>query len=249
MDKLPRGPMLNRVIQDQIKQYITENKLESGDLLPPEGQLAIDLGVSRGSVREAIKALESLGIVEVRHGDGVRVRAFNFDSVFDLLSYGLVFDPAKAAELLGIRIWLEVAAVADAAVQISNAELDQIAALLDNWEAKALAGEDVSTDDRSFHHLLYAPLKNESLIHLIDIFWVIYHALATQAIGIDRDPAATVRAHRELLAAVRTRDASLASQSMRDHFHSLEARMDRAIQLSQVGVPSHPAEPSTPSNN
>ena len=64
--------MLNRVIQDQIKQYITENKLESGDLLPPEGQLAIDLGVSRGSVREAIKALESLGIVEVRHGDGVR---------------------------------------------------------------------------------------------------------------------------------------------------------------------------------
>jgi DNA-binding FadR family transcriptional regulator len=106
--------MLNRVIQDQIKQYITENKLAAGDLLPPEGQLASDLGVSRGSVREAIKALESLGIVEVRHGDGVRVRAFNFDSVFDLLSYGLVFDPAKAAELLGIRIWLEVAAVADA---------------------------------------------------------------------------------------------------------------------------------------
>ncbi len=55
--------------------------------------MATDLGVSRGSVREAIKALESLGIVEVRHGDGVRVRAFNFDSTFDLLSYGLVFDP------------------------------------------------------------------------------------------------------------------------------------------------------------
>ena len=63
-----------------------------------EGQLAADLGVSRGSVREAIKALESLGIVEVRHGDGVRVRAFNFDSTFDLLSYGLVFDPARIKE-------------------------------------------------------------------------------------------------------------------------------------------------------
>ena len=248
MQKLTRGPLLNRVIQDQIKQYITDNRLGSGDLLPPEGQLAADLGVSRGSVREAIKALESLGIVEVRHGDGVRVRAFNFDSVFDLLSYGLVFDPAKAAELLGIRIWLEVAAVADATVQISDAELDQIAALLDNWEAKALAGEDVSTDDRSFHHLLYAPLNNESLIRLIDIFWVIYHALATQAIGIDHDPSATVRMHRELLAAVRTRDVSLASQSMRDHFRSLETRMARAIQLSQTGVPSRPTEPSTPSN-
>ena len=110
MEKLSRGPVLNRVIQDQIKQYITDNRLGAGDLLPPEGQLATDLGVSRGSVREAVKALESLGIVEVRHGDGVRVRAFNFDSVFDLLSYGLVFDPVRAAEVLQIRVWLEVAA-------------------------------------------------------------------------------------------------------------------------------------------
>jgi len=54
--------------------------------------------------------------------------------------------------------------------------------------------------------------------------------------------------HRELLAAVRTRDVSLASQSMRDHFRSLETRMARAIQLSQTGVPSRPTEPSTPSN-
>lgn len=241
--------MLNRVIQDQIKQYITENKLAAGDLLPPEGQLASDLGVSRGSVREAIKALESLGIVEVRHGDGVRVRAFNFDSVFDLLSYGLVFDPAKAAELLGIRIWLEVAAVADATVQISDAELDQIAALLDNWEAKALAGEDVSTDDRSFHHLLYAPLNNESLIRLIDIFWVIYHSLAVQNIGIDHNPLATLEMHRELLAAMRARDGVLATQRMRDHFRNLEIRMARAVQISQAAAPARPSDQPVAANN
>lgn len=54
MDKLSRGPVLNRAIQDRIKQYITDNRLGAGDLLPPEGQLAMDLGVSRGSVREAI---------------------------------------------------------------------------------------------------------------------------------------------------------------------------------------------------
>ncbi len=63
MEKLTRGPLLNRVIQDQIKQYIMDNRLGSGDLLPPEGQLAADLGVSRGSVREAIKALENRDVV------------------------------------------------------------------------------------------------------------------------------------------------------------------------------------------
>ena len=86
MEKLTRGPLLNRIIQDQIKRFITDNRLGSGDLLPPEGQLVADLGVSRGSVREAIKALESLGIVEVRHGDGVRVRRVVVDRGEQLLA-------------------------------------------------------------------------------------------------------------------------------------------------------------------
>lgn len=249
MDKLARGPMLNRVIQDRIKQYITDNRLGSGDLLPPEGHLATDLGVSRGSVREAVKALESLGIVEVRHGDGVRVRAFNFDSVFDLLSYGLVFDPVKAAEILQIRVWLEVAALADAIKQISEAELDQMAALLAQWEEKAARNEDTSADDRAFHRLLYRPLDNESLSGLIDIFWIIYHSLPIQSIGIDHQPLVTVQAHRELLAAIRSRDAALATQCMREHFGNLEARMARAVQLSQAGIVTRETELRTPGQN
>ena len=238
MEKLTRGPVLNRVIQDQIKRYITDNRLGAGDLLPPEGQLAADLGVSRGSVREAVKALESLGIVEVRHGDGVRVRAFNFDSVFDLLSYSLMFDPARAAEVLQIRVWLEVAAVADAVVQLSDVELEQMAVLLDSWEQQAARNEDTSEADRNFHRLLYRPLGNESLSGLIDIFWVIYHSLPVQSIGADRQPLATVEAHRALLAAIRARDVPLAAQGMRDHFRNLEARMARAIQMDQAGSTS-----------
>jgi len=242
VQKLSRGPVLNRVIQDQIKQYITENELAPGDLLPPEGQLGTDLGVSRGSVREAVKALESLGIVEVRHGDGVRVRALNFDPIFDLLSYGLAFEPATAIEILQIRIWLEAAAVADAVGKISDADLDKIAALLDSWGAKAARGEDGSADDRSFHRMLYTPLGNQALIRLIDIFWLVYHSLAIQNIGIDHDPVATVEVHRELLAAIRARDAALTAQRMRDHFGKLEARMARAIQLTHLNGLTHDAD-------
>jgi DNA-binding FadR family transcriptional regulator len=238
MEKLTRGPLLNRVIQDQIKQYIMDNRLGSGDLLPPEGQLAADLGVSRGSVREAIKALESLGIVEVRHGDGVRVRAFNFDSTFDLLSYGLIFDPTRVTEILQIRIWLEVAAVTDAIPLISDDELAQMAALLDQWEEKAAHGEDASAEDRKFHRMLYTPLGNKSLIGLIDIFWVIYHSLAIQSLGMDRQPVATVAAHRDLLAAVKARDTALAAQRMREHFRNLEARFAGSGQFRQNGAPT-----------
>jgi DNA-binding FadR family transcriptional regulator len=222
--------MLKRAIQDQVKRLITDRDLEPGDLLPPEGQLAEDLGVSRGSVREAIKSLESLGIVEVRHGDGVRVREFNFDSVLDFLSFGLEFQPARAAEILQIREWLEGAAVAEAAHALSDAELDQIEAVLDVWERKAATGEATATEDRSFHRLLYTPLGNRSLLSLIDIFWVVYNRLPAQTVGQDADPVATVKAHRELLAALRRRDPVLAQKRMADHFHNIESRLDQAIE-------------------
>lgn len=243
MEKLSRGPALNRVIQDQIKQYITDNRLGAGDLLPPEGQLAINLGVSRGSVREAVKALESLGIVETRHGDGVRVRAFNFDSVFDLLSYGLAFDPIRAVEILQIRVWLEEAAVGEAVGRISDAELAELEQLLEGWAAKAAASADTSEDDRRFHHLLYRPLGNESLIRLIDIFWVVYHSLNLPRAEADHDPLATVAAHRQLLAAVRDRDPARTRQCMRDHFRNLEARLARVLRLRQGATAESQKEP------
>jgi DNA-binding FadR family transcriptional regulator len=228
MQKLARGQLLNRAIQDQIKQYITANRLGADDLLPPEGQLAIDLGVSRGSVREAIKALESLGIVEVRHGDGIRVRSFNFDSILDLLSYGVLFDPDRVVEILQIRIWLEDSALLPAVAAIDDETIAELDALLDRWTAKAEARADTSAEDRSFHQLLYRGLRNESLSQLIDIFWLVYHSLPEEAMGADHDPVATVQNHRDLLDAIRGRDPVAARAKLRAHFQSLEERIARA---------------------
>lgn len=233
MEKLARSQLLNRAIQGQIRQYITNNGLKPGDLLPPEGQIAADLGVSRGSVREAIKALESLGIVEVRHGEGVRVRSFNFDSILELLSYGVAFDPDKIGETMQIRIWLEDAAIVDALAVLEDSTLEQMEALLARWQIKAAANVDTSAEDRSFHQLLYAGLGNASLSQLIDIFWVVYHSTPAADKGEDHDPLATVQMHRDLLAAIRRRDPQLARERMRDHFRNLEKRLARFAQSTR----------------
>ncbi|WP_263770375.1 FadR/GntR family transcriptional regulator [Propionivibrio soli] len=230
MLKRSREPGLIRIIQERIKQIITENELQPGDLLPPEGQLAEDLGVSRGSVREAVKSLESLGIVESRHGEGVGVREFNFDSVLDFLSFGLAFQPARASEILQIREWLEESAVVAVTPLIDQAQLDQIEKLLVVWEKKAAAGESTSDEDRSFHRMLYSPLGNASLLSLIDIFWVVYNALAIRKVPEDRDPLLTVQAHRELFEAVCHRDAPLARQRLSEHFRSIELRFKQGLE-------------------
>lgn len=226
--KLLRTPALNRAIQDQIKQYITEHQLRPGDALPPETQLAADLGVSRGSVREAIKALESLGIIEVRHGNGIFVREFNFDSVLDLLSYGLVFDRSKITEILQIRKWLEVAAIGEAVRQANEEQIASIEEVLDRWEQKARSGEPTAEEDRAFHRLLYKPLGNQALISLLDTFWLVFHAVPIRAITTDMQPTTTVQDHREILEAVRSRDPALACQRIQDHFRNLEDRIARA---------------------
>ena len=237
MDKPFRGPLLNRAIQDHLKRYITEHHLQAGDMLPPEGQIAEDLGVGRGSVREAIKALESLGIVEVRHGNGVFVRSFNFDSVLDLLSYGLVFDQSRIAEIFQIRKWLEATAIAEIVHLIKPEEIAQIEDLLARWERKADAQVSLGDEDRAFHRMLYGALGNASLIALLDIFWLVFHAVPVRTITTDLQPTTTLQDHRDILAAVKAGDAALAQQRVQEHFRGIETRLQKA---GSSRDPEHP---------
>ena len=89
MTPLKRPPPLHVSVRESLRRHIDENRLEAGDPLPPEGDLAQQLGVSRNSVREAIKALESLGVLEMRRGVGVFVKAFSFEPLLENLTYGL----------------------------------------------------------------------------------------------------------------------------------------------------------------
>jgi DNA-binding FadR family transcriptional regulator len=228
-EKLYRGPALNRAIQARIKFYITNNHLRAGDPLPPETQLASDLGISRGSVREAIKALESLGIVEVRHGTGLFVRHFNFDSILDFLSFGVSFDPSKILEIMHVRKWLETAAIGEAIQRITDDDIRQIEEVLDQWEQKIAAHGATTDEDRTFHSLLYKPLGNQTLSALIDTFFVVYHNVRGTLIPANRNPAATISDHRAILAAVRRRDETLSRQLIREHYRNFESLIEEAL--------------------
>ena len=223
MDKPIRGPALTRVIQDHIKRHITEHHLGPGDALPPDTQLAQDLGVSRGSVREAVKALASLGIVEVRHGNGVFVRDFNFDSTFDLLSYGIAFDRSRIADILQIRTWLETAAIAEVIERITENEIKPLEEVLARWEEKAAANEPITEEDRAFHCQLYSLLGNRSLIALIDVFWLVCYEMRLKTLTPSPIAMIGLQEHREILNAIRKRDAALARQRIRESFRHMRS--------------------------
>jgi DNA-binding FadR family transcriptional regulator len=224
-----RRPVLNKLIRDYVKQYILDHGLGAGDPLPSETQLAQELGVGRGSVREAIKALQSLGIIEVRHGDGLYVRSYTFDPILETLSYGMRFDATTLSELAQIRVFLERGAIEDAVKQVHTADLDRLEDLMTLWKGRVEAQEYPRDIDEEFHRILYGTLNNETLMKLFELFWIAFDNLQDPVIQDARPAKHDYENHRALLDAIKDRDPDLARELMVSHFGHLRQRIDQAM--------------------
>lgn len=232
-DRPLRNPRLSRAVQDYIKDYIIKNHLRQGDLLPPETHLAQSMGISRGSVREAVKALESLGILEVRHGNGLVVRGFSFDAVVDLLAFGFSFAPGRIGEILQIRKSLELGTMAEVIKCITDEDIAEMEAILVRWDERVRENEPTAEEDRAFHHILFAASHNQSLTTLLDTFWTAFAQLPPGTIKTDPHPLETIHDHRRILAAVRAGDVVMARQYSEEHFHPLEVRVAEEAGLAR----------------
>lgn len=229
MPKQRLRPSLNEIVRDYVKQYILDHKLSPGDPLPPEAQIAEELGVGRGSVREAIKALESLGVVEVRHGEGLFVRAFSFEPIVETVRYGMRFDARSISELAQIRYFLESAAIQPATENISQEDLLRLDALMDEWKDRLEAGQPYMDLDIQFHRILYGNLNNELLLQLFELFWVAFGSLDDPIIKEGRPPVGNYQNHLDIVDAVKAHDMDKVRQQLTYHFdHLLRERIHRA---------------------
>lgn len=223
-----RGPALYTAIRDYIKQYILEHHLKPGDSLPPEGQLVEDLGVGRSSVREAVKSLQSVGIVDVRQGDGLYVRELNFDPMLEAFIFGMKFDPNTLAELLQIRIWIEVSVIGDAVGHLTNDDIAKLEGVLNEWEERVRDGEEYSDLDETFHQIIYGVLDNQTLMNLFSAFWTAFTNLDNK-ITQDADPESVLRFHHSILDAIRARDPNMTRKQLVQHFDYIKTRIDQYL--------------------
>jgi DNA-binding FadR family transcriptional regulator len=220
-----RGPALYTAVRDYIKQYILEHDLKPGDPLPPEGQLVEDLGVGRSSVREAVKSLQSVGIVDVRQGDGLYVRELNFDPMLEAFIFGMKFDPNTLAELLQIRIWLEVSVIGDAVGHLTDKDITKLESVLQEWGERVRDGEEYSDLDESFHQIIYGVLDNQTLMNLFSAFWTAFTNLDHE-ITHDADPESVLNFHHSILEAIRARNPDTTRKQLVQHFDHIKKRID-----------------------
>lgn len=99
-----RREALHQTVQDRIKRFIIERGYRPGDPLPAEAELARALGVSRPSLREAIKALQILGVVETRHGAGTFVGRFSFSPMVDGLIFRIRSDLGRDVQTIRLSL-------------------------------------------------------------------------------------------------------------------------------------------------
>lgn len=211
--------------QESIKDYIVQNRLLPGSPLPPEGTLAKLLGISRNSVRESVKALATVGVVESRHGSGLFVGDFNFDVILDNLPYGLQGASGELTDLLEVRRVLELGMVEKVVALVDEEQLAELRVVLTAMLNKASRGESFPEEDRAFHRTLYEHVGNRVLTKVIDVFWLTHHRTAMNIDIDDPDPMSTYAWHEAIYEALVEREPQKLWQTIDRHYDGIYHRL------------------------
>ena len=190
-----------RALQADIVELILERELEPGDPLPTENELAALLGVGRNTLRETLKVLQALGVIEIRHGFGMFVAASNFEALVGGLSFrarmSLRHRGQEALELIDARRLLESGLIGASMARMTADQLAGLEAAVLGMEELAGSGEGSVEADADFHRKLFEPLGNELLLGLMGAFQTVYRRIQLELgpeVGPAGGPAAGERA-------------------------------------------------------
>jgi GntR family transcriptional regulator, transcriptional repressor for pyruvate dehydrogenase complex len=214
----------NKVYEEVARQIerLILNKLQPGDKLPSERELAETLGVSRGSIRDAIRSLELLGLVEPRQGAGTIVREVTADALVNPLANMLVRQREHVAELLDFRKMLEPPLAGRAAMHASPDEISEMEEILRRQEAKLSKGEVAIGEDSDFHYSVALASGNGVVLKLLDVLMDLLRETRERSLQVAGRPQKSLAGHKRILAAIKRGDAEAAKAAMRRHIEDVE---------------------------
>lgn len=207
----------------QIKAMISEGRLKSGDQLPPERDLAEKFVVSRTSVREALRALESLGLVEIRPGEGTFVREVSVEALIEPLAMVMLSQREAIGELFEARRLLEPVIAGLAARRATPEEIHEMERILEEQAKEIAAGGTGLRQDAEFHAAIASAAHNRAITRLVHGIMDLLGQSREESLNTPGRPIRSHQDHRHVLEAIRGRDERGAEQAMRDHVSAVEA--------------------------
>ena len=216
-----RNPKAYDQVIEVIKDKIKKGKIKKGDKLPSEREMAESLGLSRASVREALRALEVIGLIESIQGAGNYIRT-NFDnSLIEPLSLMFMLQESSVKEMYDLRETLELQCVKLSARYIEENELGLLTAILNRMYLAKTEEESLELDIE-FHYLIAKTSRNMLLINVLEVLSQLMDEFIRksrmQILHEGNTRENLLEIHENLLRALNCREEAKASQAMKEHF-------------------------------
>lgn len=209
------------LVIEQVQNMIINGELQIGDRLPSERELSEQMGASRTSIREAIRSLEILGIVESRQGEGNFIGNYKGDNWLEPISLMFKLNNGKFEDILEIRDIIESEAAKLAALRISDEQKLRLKEIVDRLKA-AETEEDMTKIDREFHLIISEASHNMligSMMRAITTILQNFISEARNSINVwSNDPQILLNKHVEIAEAILAGKSENASEGMHNHF-------------------------------
>jgi GntR family transcriptional regulator, transcriptional repressor for pyruvate dehydrogenase complex len=225
---MPSGTAVSAVAKRLLDSF-TSGHIEAGTRLPAERQLAASLGIGRSAVREALAALEILGIVDVRPGSGTYLRGSASELLPETLSWGIMLSAGRTAELIELRGELEIFAARKAAERVSARDLEQLRKHLKGMHDNLTDRARFIESDLKFHLHLARSADNQVLFDLLQSIRSLLRLWVERGLDSQSDAELAYEEHAEVLAAIERRDPEAVTAAMRHHMSTASERLMRTI--------------------
>jgi GntR family transcriptional regulator, transcriptional repressor for pyruvate dehydrogenase complex len=221
---LPSGTPVSEVAR-RLLDLFTSGSIEPGTRLPSERQLAATLEVGRSAVREALAALEIIGIVDVRPGSGTYLRGSASELLPQTLRWGLLIGRRSTAELLELRSGLEIYVARLAAARATASDLDLLTTRLESMRAARGDLKAFARADLAFHDALAAIVDNAVLVDTLHVVRSLLQVYADRAVHDEDHARVAMDEHAAIHDAITAGDEDAAASAMAVHMTTAAARL------------------------
>jgi GntR family transcriptional regulator, transcriptional repressor for pyruvate dehydrogenase complex len=208
-------------IADRIRVLILDGTFPAGRPLPAERPLAERFGVSRGSIRDAFRTLETIGLLVTRHGQGTFPQELEVDRLVAPLTSVLRYRPDLQDELLDVRRMFEPAVASVAATRVTGEDLSDLQRILDAQRKKLKTGRSALVEDTAFHAALARATRNRVVVSIMATLNDLLVESRRHTLKQKGRPERSIAGHEAVVAALRQHDAAAAADAMRDHIDQI----------------------------
>jgi GntR family transcriptional regulator, transcriptional repressor for pyruvate dehydrogenase complex len=217
----------------KLLDYLLSGVLMPGDRLPSERELSRTFGVGRSAVRDALKPLSLLGIIDVRQGDGTYLRATESELLPKAVEWGLLLGEQSAVDLVEARRHIEVALATLAAQRRSEEDLSELRRLLREMQDAGSDDEFIEADI-AFHLRLAEAAGNSVLSGILTNIRSLIQVWITRVTRAADSIAPSYQEHVPIMAAVEARDPAAAAAAMGAHLDSAGAKLARTLEAERA---------------